>query len=223
MSNDKSHSVLGLGSLVQGHCIPLGRVWKLPANIRFWFTFAYHRIRPSRLSRCSHCRFLPQRLYRDSLSCLVIEEATAATTGCANGLCENIATKIVGYTNTSGAKRSALPACRISTISSEQCNSPHGVRVRSQLEYIRKLSSGVIPANVESLNITLSIDHSVHGPRSRTGVCVHSPCLSRSRTFDREFPATAASRAPSYFPFEIEPFHAIPHSCIHIPNMLLTP
>jgi hypothetical protein len=33
VSNDKSHSVLGLGSLAQG-------VWKLPANIHFWFTFA---------------------------------------------------------------------------------------------------------------------------------------------------------------------------------------
>lgn len=40
VSNDKSHSVLGLGSLTQGHCIPLGRAWKLPANIHFWFTFA---------------------------------------------------------------------------------------------------------------------------------------------------------------------------------------
>jgi hypothetical protein len=40
VSNDKSHSILGLGSLAQGHCIPLGRVWKLPANIHFWFTFA---------------------------------------------------------------------------------------------------------------------------------------------------------------------------------------
>jgi hypothetical protein len=40
VSNDKSHSVLGLGSLAQGHCNPLGRVWKLPANIHFWFTFA---------------------------------------------------------------------------------------------------------------------------------------------------------------------------------------
>jgi hypothetical protein len=40
VSNDMSHSVLGLGSLAQGHCIPLGRVWKLPANVHFWFTFA---------------------------------------------------------------------------------------------------------------------------------------------------------------------------------------
>lgn len=40
VSNDKSHPVLGLGSLAQGHCNPLGRVWKLPANIHFWFTFA---------------------------------------------------------------------------------------------------------------------------------------------------------------------------------------
>jgi hypothetical protein len=33
------------------------RVWKLPANIHFWFTFAQHRIRPSRLSRCTVTSF----------------------------------------------------------------------------------------------------------------------------------------------------------------------
>src|SRR6266705_3354335 len=99
-----------------------------------------------------------QRLYRDTLSCLVIEEAMATTTGCANGLCENTATKI----NTSGAKRSALPACRISTISSEQCNATLLTELDpSELDpswsTIRKLSSGVIPANVEPL-----IPHFVH-------------------------------------------------------------
>jgi hypothetical protein len=84
-----------------------------------------------------------------------------------------------------------------------------------------------MPANVESL--TPSKHHFVHrslctDPEAAQVIayCILRACLghaSSTANFRRQLP----SRAPSYFPFEIEPFHAIPHSCIHIPNMLLTP
>lgn len=154
----------------------------------------------------------------------------AATTGCANGLCENAATKRIGYKNISGAKRSALPACRISTISSEQCllteldpsELDPSWNYYTQIELRRHYPSQRRITN-PPVNITLSIDHCARPPKPQVfAYCILRACLghaSSTANFRRHLP----SRAPSYFPFENEPFHAIPHSCIHIPNILLIP
>jgi len=75
-----------------------------------------------------------------------------AMTGCANGLCENTATKIIGYTNSGGPRGRR---CRHAGF--VPANNASLLRVLTELDPSEldpswsKLSSGVIPAIVESL------------------------------------------------------------------------
>jgi hypothetical protein len=208
VSNDKSHSVLGQGSFAQGHCVPLGRVWKLPSNIHFWFTFA------QRFSRYSHqyCRLLPQRLHHDSLSCLVIEATMTATGergGATNGWRENIATKKIGYAaaDTNGPRGRR---CRHAEFLPYPANNAAFLtELDPNLSTIHKLSFRRHPSQLSNHH------HPRYSPTPPVIVCtapeaaqviaycILRACLghaSSTANFRRQLP----SRAPSYFPFEIE-------------------
>ncbi len=151
MSNDKSHSVLGVGSLAQGHCIPLARM-EAASQYPFLVYLRLASYQAFQAQRMQPLSLPSQRLYRDSLSFLVIEEVKAATTGCGNGLCEKIQPQNHKQNNQRGQEVGAAGMPDFYHIQrTMQCNSPHLDLDPSELDpswsTIRKLSSGVIPAN----------------------------------------------------------------------------